>query len=117
MDISPLCIINNTFIQVAITHIKLGQDRCARTIYNDILNKATQDLLEAKKDNEFIYHERIPNEKDLMGISRYMVAKTSTVPPKLSAKFKGILIDIFNLLFIYFYFFVIFIYLFYMFNI
>lgn len=91
MASSPLCIINNTFIQVAISYVKLGQDRCARTIYNDILNKATQDLVEAKKDNDFIYHERIPDVKNLEPVSKAMIAKTSTVPPKLSAKFKGIL--------------------------
>lgn len=91
MDSPLLCIINNTCIQVAISYLKLGQDRCARTIYNDILNKATQDLVEAKKDNDFIYHERIPDVKNLEPVTKAVIAKTSTVPNKLSAKFKGIL--------------------------
>lgn len=76
-------------MQVAISYLKLGQDKFARPIYSDILNKATLDLSEAKKDNDFIYHERIPDVKLLEPVPKAVLAKTSTVPPKLSSKFKG----------------------------
>jgi len=78
------------FIQVAISFLKVGQDRCARSLYNELLNKATQELNEAKKDNDFIYHERIPDVKHLELISKVAIAKPTSVPSKFSSKFKGI---------------------------
>lgn len=49
-----------------------------------------QELTEAKNDNDFIYHERIPDVKHLEPISKAAIAKPAPVSAKLSAKFKGI---------------------------
>lgn len=49
-----------------------------------------QELEEAKKDNDFIYHERIPDLKLLEPISKAVIAKSIPLPSKLSSKFKGI---------------------------
>lgn len=70
--------------------LRAGQDRCGRTMYNEILFKANQELEEAKKDNDFIYHERIPDIKVLEPISKVVIAKSTPLPSKLSSKFKGI---------------------------
>lgn len=48
-----------------------------------------QELNEAKKDNDFIYHERIPDVKHLEPVTKAAIAKPTPVPAKLSAKFKG----------------------------
>jgi len=68
----------------------VGQERCARSYYNELLNKAIQELNEAKKDNDFIYHERIPDVKHLELISKVVIAKPTPVPSRFSSKFKGI---------------------------
>jgi programmed cell death 6-interacting protein len=49
-----------------------------------------QELNEAKKDNDFIYHERIPDVKHLELISKVAITKPSPIPSKFSSKFKGI---------------------------
>jgi len=85
--------LNYDFIQVAISFLKVGQDRCARLLYNELLNKAMLELNEAKKDNDFIYHERIPDVKHLEPISKVTIAKPTPVPSKFSAKFKGIYLN------------------------
>lgn len=71
------------------TFLKLGQDRNTRVIYRDFLNKSIQELADAKKDNDFIYHERIPDTKHLEPISKAVLAKPTELPPKFFAKFKG----------------------------
>lgn len=47
------------------------------------------EIEEAKKDNEFIYHERIPDIKLLTPVPKASVAKITPFPGKLSSKFKG----------------------------
>jgi len=81
----------------------MGQDRCIRPVYTEIMNKAIQESNEAKKDNDFIYHERIPDVKHLEPIAKAIVAKPTPLPPKLSSKFKGIYLKkkIFLYLFIF----------------
>ena len=39
-------------------------------------------LAEAKKDNDFIYHERIPEVKALSAVGRAAVVKPTSVPDK-----------------------------------
>ena len=46
-------------------------------------NKADQALKTAKKDNDFIYHERIPDQKSLKPIGKAVVAKPIALPEKL----------------------------------
>lgn len=72
----------------------MGQDRCVRPVYTDILNKAVQESNEAKKDNDFIYHEKIPDVKQLEPIAKAVIAKPTPLPSKFSSKFKGFFIII-----------------------
>lgn len=67
----------------------MGQDRCIRPVYTELMNKALLESTEAKKDNDFIYHERIPDVKNLEPISKAAVAKPTPLPTKFSSKFKG----------------------------
>ncbi|CAI6349534.1 unnamed protein product [Macrosiphum euphorbiae] len=81
-------------LNVAISFLKAGQERCARSYYNELLNKAIQELNEAKKDNDFIYHERIPDVKHLEVISKVVIAKPTPVPSRFSSKFKDLFEDL-----------------------
>lgn len=47
-------------------------------------------MTEAKKDNDFIYHERIPEEKSLAGIGKAPVAKATALPEKLGTGEKAL---------------------------
>ncbi|XP_063674686.1 programmed cell death 6-interacting protein-like isoform X8 [Bolinopsis microptera] len=49
----------------------------------DILSKVDRAQAAAKKDNEFIYHERVPNISDLPAVGRAPVAKPTPVATEL----------------------------------
>jgi programmed cell death 6-interacting protein len=69
---------------------KGAQQRSGRPNYfQDYSNKAQRNLTEAKKDNDFIYHERIPDVKLLSSIGKAMLAKSLPVPERMSQNFKG----------------------------
>uniref|UniRef100_A0A3Q4BVP0 Programmed cell death 6-interacting protein n=1 Tax=Mola mola TaxID=94237 RepID=A0A3Q4BVP0_MOLML len=51
---------------------------------NDKINRA---LAAAKKDNDFIYHDRVPEIKDLEHIGKAALVKATTITPPLSQKF------------------------------
>ena len=47
--------------------------------FQDILSKVTRAQAAAQKDNDFIYHERVPNISDLPAVGRAPVAKPTPV--------------------------------------
>lgn len=53
------------------------------------MSRAERNLAEARKDNDFIYHERIPDYKSLNPIGKAQLAKTLQVAHPLSQNFKG----------------------------
>ncbi|CDW58389.1 BRO1 domain containing protein [Trichuris trichiura] len=53
---------------------------------SEIIHKA---YLAAKKDNDFIYHEKIPSIKSVPPIAKTVLAKTSPLPSQMSSKFHG----------------------------
>lgn len=48
--------------------------------FKEIINKATQSLEEVKRDNDFIYHVKIPEYKSLPTISKAVLAKSTDLP-------------------------------------
>ena len=46
------------------------------------LRKVERDLAEAIKNNDFIYHERIPDEKALPAVAKAAVAKPTPLPDR-----------------------------------
>ena len=48
----------------------------------DWVTRANRALTDAKKDNDFIYHERIPDQKNLTAIGRASVVKPTALPDK-----------------------------------
>ncbi|XP_015515256.1 programmed cell death 6-interacting protein [Neodiprion virginianus] len=67
-------------LEHAVELFKSAQQRSNKpNLFQDYANKAQRNLTEAKKDNDFIYHERIPDVKMLNPIGKASVAKI--LPP------------------------------------
>lgn len=83
--------LNNIILfQHSLELFKAAQQRSGHsTIFQELFNKATRNLTEAKKDNDFIYHERIPDVKSLEPISKAALAKYITLEGRLSSNFRG----------------------------
>lgn len=74
-------------LQYAMELFQEAQNRSGRPNYfEDFASKAQRNLTEARKDNDFIYHERIPDIKTLDPVSKASLAKALPVPAKFSAK-------------------------------
>lgn len=55
----------------------------------DLVDKINRALTAAKKDNDFIYHDRVPDLKDLEAIGKASLVKSTPVVVPLSQKFTG----------------------------
>lgn len=76
--------------QSALEFLKTAQMRSGKpNLAADMIAKATRQIAEATKDNDFIYHERIPDTKSLTPIGRAVLAKPLPLAPRLSSNFKG----------------------------
>ena len=62
--------------------LKLSKPICRPTLggCQDWAKRVERALTDAKKDNDFIYHERIPEVKALTSIGRAAVVKPTAVP-------------------------------------
>lgn len=69
--------------------LKTAQSRSGRTLFGDVLSKTERNLAEAKKDNDFIYHERIPDIKSVEPIGKAQPAKVLQISHPMSQNFKG----------------------------
>jgi len=58
-------------------------------LFTDIQKCLLRGLQEAEKDNDFIYHARIPEVSSLTAISKAAVAKSTPVSTPMSSQFKG----------------------------
>ena len=52
-------------------------------------DKIQRELEAAEKDNNFIYHDKIPDVKALPGLQKAAVAKPLPIPDKFSTNFQG----------------------------
>ena len=77
-------------MQHALSLLKVAGERSDQALFYEQTNKATRALEEAKKDNDFIYHERIPDYKNLPAVGKAPVAKATPLPARFSQNFKGI---------------------------
>ncbi|XP_077404762.1 programmed cell death 6-interacting protein isoform X2 [Vanacampus margaritifer] len=53
----------------------------------DLTEKINRSLTAARKDNDFIYHDRVPELKDLEPIGKATLVKAAAITPPLSQKF------------------------------
>ncbi|XP_013793109.1 programmed cell death 6-interacting protein-like [Limulus polyphemus] len=58
--------------------------------FGDYAGKISRAYQETKKDNDFIYHARIPDVKSLPPIGKAALAKPTPMPEKLSSKFQDL---------------------------
>ncbi|XP_004548090.2 programmed cell death 6-interacting protein isoform X2 [Maylandia zebra] len=56
----------------------------------DLTDKINRSLTAAKKDNDFIYHDRVPEVKDLEQIGKAALVKPAAITPPLSQKFSDL---------------------------
>jgi programmed cell death 6-interacting protein len=74
--------------------LKQAQQRSGNpTFFADYVNKATRTLQQAKKDNDFIYHERVPEVSSLSPIDKVAsarLAKQLPVAERMSSHFKDL---------------------------
>lgn len=74
--------------------LKQAQQRSGvPNFFADYVNKANRLMQEAKKDNDFIYHERVPETSSLMPIDKVgsaRLAKPTPVAERLSSNFKDL---------------------------
>lgn len=69
---------------------KAAQTRSGKpSLFQEFANKAQRNLNEAKKDNDFIYHERIPDVKALELVGKAQLAKVLPLTHPISQNFKG----------------------------
>ena len=77
-------------LQDAIEHFKAAQQKSGdSTVHQEYLAKAQKALAEAQKDNDFIYHERVPEARNLEAIGKAPLAKVSPIPERLCSNYKG----------------------------
>ncbi|CAL4062254.1 unnamed protein product [Meganyctiphanes norvegica] len=75
-------------LKQAIEQFKAAQVRSGdMTAFADSLGRAERALQDAEKDNNFIYHERIPDVKSLPIINKAAVAKSTPMPERFSSSF------------------------------
>lgn len=79
-------------LQRATELFKAAQSRSGRAMFDDLTSKADRNLTEAKKDNDFIYHERIPDIKAVDPIGKAQPAKVLQPAHPMSQNFR----DLFN---------------------
>lgn len=64
------------------------------SMFEEFLIKAEKNLAEAKRDNDFIYNEQIPNINELEIPQKLLLAKPTAVGTNLSKDFKDIFVDL-----------------------
>ncbi|KAJ8979592.1 hypothetical protein NQ317_019480 [Molorchus minor] len=69
---------------------KAAQTRSGRSMFEDLASKAERNLNEARKDNDFIYHERIPDIKSVDPIGKAQLAKMLQIQQPMSQNFKDL---------------------------
>lgn len=61
-----------------------------QTFFEDFINKAQRNLTESKRDNDFIYHEQIPDVDTIETPGKLLVAKPSNLITPMNRDFKDI---------------------------
>ncbi|XP_045461257.1 programmed cell death 6-interacting protein [Harmonia axyridis] len=77
-------------LQHSVELFKASHQRSGRTLFNNIFLKAQRNLAEATKDNDFIYHERIPDVKTLEPLGKAQPVRLFPVQTPMSQNFKDL---------------------------
>ncbi|XP_051162440.1 programmed cell death 6-interacting protein isoform X2 [Leptopilina boulardi] len=78
-------------LEYAVELFKIAQNRSNKSnLFQDYAIKAQKMFNDSKRDNDFIYHERIPDVKSLEPIGKACLAKLFPVPETFSSEFKDL---------------------------
>ncbi|CAK9795355.1 Programmed cell death 6-interacting protein [Anthophora quadrimaculata] len=82
-------------LEHAVDLFKAAQQRSNKPhLFQEYANRAQRNLTEVKKDNDFIYHEKIPDINSLEPIGKASVAKLQPLPEVFSSNFKDLFADL-----------------------
>ncbi|XP_044599221.1 programmed cell death 6-interacting protein [Cotesia glomerata] len=82
-------------LEYAVDLFKAAQQRSNKpNLFQEYATKAERRLTVIKKDNDFIYHERIPDIKSLEPIGKANIAKFLTMSQPMSSNFKDLFEDL-----------------------
>jgi programmed cell death 6-interacting protein len=82
-------------LQKTVELFKAAQTRSGKaTLFDEYAKKAQRNLVEAKKENDFIYNAVIPNPDSLEGAGKFQLAKALPIAPPMSANFKDLFGDL-----------------------
>lgn len=88
------CMLSNLlsyFFQHASELLKMAQSRSGKPqLFSDYGVKIQKNLTECKRDNDFIYHEHVPDVKVLPTVPKAAVAKPTPLPERFSPNFKDL---------------------------
>ncbi|XP_060527003.1 programmed cell death 6-interacting protein [Cylas formicarius] len=73
---------------------RAAQSRSGRALFQELADKADRNLTEAQKDNDFIYHERIPDQKSLEPVSKRALAKVTQIQHPMSQTFRDLFTEL-----------------------
>jgi len=68
----------------------------AAFLFTDVQKHLLQALQDAEKDNNFIYHAKVPDVSALPAIAKAAVAKSTPVSSPMSSQFKGYTVTLFS---------------------
>ncbi|CAG9863793.1 unnamed protein product [Phyllotreta striolata] len=74
--------------------LKAAVSRSGRNLFSEISSKIERNLAEAVKDNDFIYHEIIPDIKSMESIGKAQPAKVLPLAQPMSQKFNDLFVEL-----------------------
>lgn len=81
-------------LQKSIDLFKTSQTRAGKPIYEEFHKKAQMKLVEAKKENDFIYNAMIPDPATLETSGKFQLAKALPITAPMSNSFKDLFSDL-----------------------
>ncbi len=81
-------------LQKSIELFKVAQTRAGKAVFEEYHKKAQVKLVEAKKENDFIYNAMIPDSSTLEASGKFQLAKAIPLTPPLSTSFKDLFSDL-----------------------
>lgn len=82
-------------LQKAVELFKASQTRSGKpTLFDEYSKKAQRNLVEAKKENDFIYNATIPSADSLESSGKFQLAKALPITSPMSSNFKDLFSDL-----------------------
>ncbi|XP_063911920.1 programmed cell death 6-interacting protein isoform X2 [Zophobas morio] len=83
-----------TRLEHSVALFQTASQRAGKNFFQELQHKAQRNLNDAKKDNDFIYHERIPDIKSVDPIGKAQPAKVLPLTQPMSQNFKDLFTEL-----------------------